>query len=232
LTLIKRLATRLIYRTDCTKTTWSFRLAVVAGSILLISLTKGFWIPAVGRSLVCNEAAGRADAILIENFDPDYLLFERAQALRQAGSTSRVFVPVEADFEGEPSRVKSGFIEVMTRVARLDPPEIIPIHEVEPISLNAAKQIRAVLTREHIRSVMVLTPGLRSRRSFLVYHAVLGEAGIDVSCVPVFGENTPKNWSGTWHGIQEVTEQLLKLQYYRFYVLPVYGWKHSRGERG
>jgi hypothetical protein len=204
------------------------RLAVVAGSIILVSVTKGFWMPAMGRSLVCTGPAGQADAILIENFDPDYLLFERAQALHQAGSTSRVFVPAAADFDGEPSKVKIGFIEVMTRVARLDPPEIIPIHEVEPISLNAAKQIRAVLTREHIRSVMVLSPGLRSRRSLLVYHAVLGRAGIDVSCVPVFGQNTPENWPGTWHGIQEVTEQLLKLQYYRFYVLPVYAWKQPR----
>jgi hypothetical protein len=227
LTLIKRQAAQR-YRTDGIKTRWSFRLAMVAGSIVLISLTKSFWIPGVGRSLVCTEPAGRADAILIENFDPDYLLFERAQALHQAGSTSRVFVPVEADFDGEPSRVKSGFVDVMARVARLDPPEIIPIHEVEPISLNAAKQIRAVLTREHIGSVMVLTPGLRSRRSLLVYHAVLGRAGIDVSCVPVFGRHTPENWPGTWHGIQEVTEQLLKLQFYRFYVLPVYAWEQPR----
>jgi hypothetical protein len=37
--------------------------------------------------------------------------------------------------------------------------------------------------------------------------------------VPVFGVNTPKNWTQTWHGIQGVTEQWLKLQYYRFYVL-------------
>ena len=208
------------------KTTWSFRLGVVACAIILISLTKGFWIPAIGRGLVCADQPGRADAILIENFDPDYQLFERAQALQQAGLASRVFVPAEA-IDGEPSRVATGFIEVMTRVARLDPPEIIPISEVEPISLNAARQIRAVLTRERIRSVMVLTPGLRSRRSSLVYRAVLGRDGIGVSCVPVFGLSTPKNWTMTWHGIQEVTEQFVKLQYYRFYVLPRYAASRS-----
>jgi hypothetical protein len=37
--------------------------------------------------------------------------------------------------------------------------------------------------------------------------------------VPVLGEKTAKNWTKTWHGIQDVTEQWLKLQYYRFYVL-------------
>jgi hypothetical protein len=28
------------------------------------------------------------------------------------------------------------------------------------------------------------------------------------------------NWAQSWHGIQGVSEQFLKLQYYRFYVLP------------
>ena len=218
------LVKRFTYRTECLRTTWAFRLAVLACLIVLMSLTKGVWIPEVGLSLVCTQQAGRADAILIENFDPDYLLFERAQALYQAGLASRVFVPVDAASEGEPSRVHSGFVEVMARVARLDPPEIIPIREVEPISLNAARQVLLVLRKEHIKSVLILTSGFRSRRSSLVYRAVLGPAGISVSCVPVFGLNTPENWPSTWHGIQDVTEQFLKLQYDRFYVLPVYAW--------
>ena len=98
-------------------------------------------------------------------------------------------------------------------------PEFIPIQEIEPISLNAAYQIRDFLTKVHLRSVIVVTDGFRSKRSALVYHAVLDPAGINVSCIPVFGQRTPKNWTETWHGIQEVAKQLLKLQYYRFYVL-------------
>ena len=113
----------------------------------------------------------------------------------------------------------------MARVARFESPIIIPIQEVEPISLNAARRIGAVLAREHVKTVMVLTviakPAVVSRiprRS--------GRAGINVSCVPVFGEKTLENWSSTWHGIQEVAEQFLELQYYRLYVLPAYasGW--------
>ena len=65
----------------------------------------------------------------------------------------------------------------------------------------------------------MVTPGFRSQRSSLVYQAVLAPAGIAVYCVPVFGQKTPANWTETWHGIQEVAEQFLKLQYYRFYVL-------------
>ena len=104
-------------------------------------------------------------------------------------------------------------------MARWQNVEILPIRIREPVSLNAAYQIRDFLTREHLRSVIVVTDGFHSKHSALVYHAVLDPAGIKVGCVPVFSERTPKNWTVTWHGIEKVTEQLLKLQYYRFYVL-------------
>jgi hypothetical protein len=169
---------------------------------------------------VCTEEIGPSDVILIENFDPDYLLFERAVALHKAGFAARVLVHTQASRDpARPNPVSQGIVEVMARVARLQDPEILPVWLREPISLNVVYQIRDFLTKEHLRSVIVVTPGFRSKRSALVYHAVLDPAGIKVYCIPVFGQRTPKNWMVTWHGIQEVTAQFLKLQYYRFYVL-------------
>jgi hypothetical protein len=165
-----------------------------------------------------------ADAIVIDNFDPNYLLFERAEALQRAGYARRVFVPVNTERDGTPSRVSSGIAEVMARVARLNPPELIPITETEPITLNAVKQIQRRLKAEEVRSVIVVASGLRSRRTELVYKSLLPST--TVLCVPVFGRHTPDTWSETWHGIQEVSEQFLKLLYYRAYVLPTYG-KHA-----
>ena len=52
---------------------------------------------AIGRSLVCDASLAPSDAILVENFDPDYLLFERARQLRRAGLAARVLVPVPTD---------------------------------------------------------------------------------------------------------------------------------------
>jgi uncharacterized SAM-binding protein YcdF (DUF218 family) len=163
-----------------------------------------------------------SDVILVENFDPHYLVFERAAALYKAGLAARVLVPTQAS--RDPARanaVSQGIAELMSQMARLQNPTILPIQIFEPISLNATYQIRDFLLKEHLRSVIVVTDGFRSKRSALVYHAVLGPAGIKVSCMPVFGEKTPKNWALTWHGIEQVTEQFLKLQYYRFYVLRI-----------
>jgi hypothetical protein len=172
---------------------------------------------------MCADEVGRSDVILVENFDPNYLVFERAAALEDAGLSTRVVVPTAAS-GNEPDSIDSvsrGIAELMTRLARVRNATIIPVHDKEPITLNAAYQIRDVLTRERLTSVIVVAPALRSRRSSLVYRAVLAPAGIQVHCVPVMGEHTPETWTATWHGIQDVIEQFIKLQYYRFYVLPL-----------
>ncbi len=80
----------------------------------------------------------------------------------------------------EPNDVALGIAEVMARIARVGAIEIVPIREVEPITLNAARDVQRFLEREHIRSVIVVTPLFRSRRSALVYGATLGRAGIAV----------------------------------------------------
>jgi hypothetical protein len=189
---------------------------------LLAVLTQALWVPVVGHALECQASVNTADAILVDNFEMNYLVFERAAEFRTRGIASRVLVPTQAATDpAQPNIIFAGIAHVMSRVARLESPELIPIREIEPISLNAAYQIRDFLLMNRLRSVIVVTPGFRSRRSALVYSHVLGNAGILTYCAPVFGEMTADTWNRSWHGVQQVAEQFLKLQYYRFYVLPL-----------
>jgi len=205
-----------------TRTTWRFRVGTLIVAILIAMMTRGLWTNQIGESLVCTDKPRPSDILLLENFDPNYLVFERAAELEKAGFASRALIPVEAsDDPAVPNPVSKGIAELMARQARLGPLEILPIHETEPISLTAAFQIRAHLTKQHIRSVIVVAPGFRSRRSSLVHRTVLGDTGMQVSCTPVFGRTTPESWMHTWHGIQDVTQEFFKLQSYRFYVIPV-----------
>jgi hypothetical protein len=193
-------------------------VALVVGAALL---TSRWWLLQIGRSLVCAEGAAPSDAMLVENYDPNYVLFERAAQLEQAGLAPTTFVPVESAPDGErPNPISQGVAELMARHARLRSWRSISIRHVEPISLNAATQIRGRLAAEGIDSLIVVAPGFRSRRSMLVYEATLGTAGTTLRCVPVFNRSTPERWTRTWHGVQEVVEEFLKLQYYRLYVLP------------
>ena len=202
------------------RTAWKVSLATVI-VIIVAALTSRFWTAEMARGLICAEEIAPSDALLVDNFDPNYLVFERAAALEKARVAPTTLVPVEASSDANVANpVSSGIAEVMIRQARLRAWRMIPIRQSEPISLNTALQIRTHLVAERITSVVVVVPGFRSRRSSLVYRATLGTAGVVVHCVPVFGRTSPENWIRTWHGIQEVVEEFLKLQYYRLYVLP------------
>jgi hypothetical protein len=209
----------LFYRKQVLKTTWKFRAAVILAFIILVVLPRAFWARQIGQSLECDERIVTSDALLLENFDIDYPVFAHAAALQKTGVAARAFVPVKAvQNPFGPDPVYRQFAEVMAHSAGLEKFEIIPMAAIEPISLNAAKQIADFLTKEGIKSVVVVTPRFRSRRSAMVYDAVFGPKGIRVGCAFVVDVEAG-NWESTWHGIQNVVEQFLKLQYYRFYVL-------------
>jgi hypothetical protein len=214
-------------RQESVKTTWKLRLALLVLMMLLVYgvyRTRMVWVLWVGQSLVCPETIGQSDLILVENFDPDYLVYERAAALYHAGFAARVLIPIQASpAPGQPDRgpyaMSKGLAELTSRLVRIDDPKLLPIQAIEPISLNAAYQLRDYLTQEHLKSVIVVTSIFRSMRSYLVYQAVLAPAGISVHCVPATGPGAPENWTTSWHDIEDMTEQFLKLLFYRFYVL-------------
>jgi|SRR5579872_4104531 len=212
-----------VYRAELTKTTWKLRIGVVVIILLVLRLTSGWWTAAIARSLICDANAVRSDAILIETFDFQYDLFERAADLRHGGLAARVLIPLPIDSATrEPKSITVAVVELMAERSRLGTFEIVPVREVEPITLNATRDVQRFFDREHIRSVIVVTSLLRSRRSSLVYADTLGRAGIDVRYQPGRSAVNVNDWTRSWHGIQDVLQQWLKLQYYRLYVLPVY----------
>jgi hypothetical protein len=216
------------YRTEHVRTTWTFRVGLAVLVVLAMWLTSGWWTAAIAQSLICDRNVAPSDAILIENFDPEYLLFERARQLRNAGLAPRVLVPVASDdANGDANNVARSIAELMATLSRVGRVEIIPVRQVEPISLNAARDVLRFSQREGIRSLIVVSPLFRSRRSTLIYSATLGKAGVTVRCDVVEGLRDASTWTGTWHGIQNAAEQWLKLQYYRFYVLPFRGQAQS-----
>ena len=174
----------------------------------------------IARSLTCAASRAPSDAILVENFESSYLVYERAAQLRREGLAARVLVQTLTDPEQEPDEVALGRLQVMATKAQIGAIEIITTRQREPITLNAVRDMQRFLERERIRSLIVVMPLFRSRRSALVYAATLGRSGIAVRCEPVQGSVGVNNWTQTWHGIQDTMEQWLKLQYYRLYVLP------------
>src|SRR5438128_9366744 len=107
------------YTKESIRTTWKLRVAALVVVILTGVLTRGFWVSQIGRSLVCVEDLAPSDVILVENFDPNYVLFERAAALERAGLAPTTIVPVEASSDPAVANpVSRGVAEVMARQAR------------------------------------------------------------------------------------------------------------------
>jgi hypothetical protein len=194
-------------------------LALCAVAALGI-LSRDSWLAALGRTLVCTEGPLRAEAIILDNFDNEYRLFARGAELQRTGLASRVVVPVTFPNEKDAAAAAREVANAFARLAGLLHWDLIPVDEREPISLNAAYEVRDFLLREHVTSVTLVSSGFRSRRSELIYRSVLSERGVTTECLPMFGSSTPETWTSTWHGIQDVGLQFLKLQYYRFWVLP------------
>jgi hypothetical protein len=212
---------QLIYRTTSYKTTWKLRLLMVVLPLALLMVTRGWWVPVLGWSLVCKSEIPRTDLILIDNLDPNYLLFEKAAGLIRQHGIGLVLVPVNASGQDpeKPNLVSREFSEVMIRVARLDPAKLLPVREVEPITLSVATQVADYLKGTNVRTVLILTSGFKSKRIHLIFSKVLSEMGIEAYCLPVWGTRRPENWAASWHGIQEVFLQLGKLAYYRLWIL-------------
>jgi hypothetical protein len=210
-----------VYRKEVWKSTWLTRLSALALVSGIVWASSSWWAPAVGRALVCTSDIRRSDAILIENMNPSYLLFERAADLQAGGYGSRVIALVQASSgEGDgPNLASASIAEVLARLAHVSTLEVLPIEEFEPITMNAATQVGVAFQRLGFHSAIVVAAGFRSRRTHLVYRKALEPLGIQVRCAPVWGTVRPGNWTETWHGIQEVGLQVAKLAYYRAWVL-------------
>jgi phenylpyruvate tautomerase PptA (4-oxalocrotonate tautomerase family) len=197
--------------------------AVALALLLLLAgvATRDYWSLQIGNSLVHPGHVQASDVLLVENLNIEYLLFERAERLRRQGMGRRIVVPVEVRREtDEPEALARRITELICEMARIQDAELVPVVIEEPISIGVARQLAEKFRAEGVESVIVVTSGFRSRRTYLIYDSVMSPLGIRVYCSPVFGvRDGPDKWTETWHGIQKVIEQFVKLQYYRWAVL-------------
>ena len=198
--------------------TW-LAIAVIVLVVGIVA-SREFWLRAIGNSLVYQASVGSSDAILIDNVEINYLLFERAQRLESQGLSTLVLVPVfRAGSSNQPGPVELGFVNVVCDLLRLNNCTTFAAPQREPISLNLAKRCAEELRARRIHSVILVTEGFRSRRAAEIYLNILKPLGITVYIQPVFGHRTPENWFRSPNGSQEVVLQFAKLWYYKLAVL-------------
>jgi len=211
----------LIRRKEVWATTWRCRIGIAALLAAVLIPTRAFWLTRLGRSLIHDDTPSVSDVVVVENYDQEYLLFEAASRLLRTGVSGRLIVPTSIFRDSTiPGAVYQGFSEVMLRVARIEHAEILPVSHQEPVTLTVARQVADKLQHQGVRSVIVVSSGFRSRRTFEVYRKVLAPLDIRLTCMAARCSRTPENWWHSNHGVQQVFLEIVKLYYYRLFVLP------------
>jgi uncharacterized SAM-binding protein YcdF (DUF218 family) len=91
---------------------------------------------------------------------------------------------------------------------------IIVTHIHNPVTLISAKGALDVLSRDGVKSALLVSPGFHLRRSFLVYQYLAVPLKIKIYPVPCFDAYSPDNWWNQDWGSRDFLAELEKLVFY------------------
>ena len=92
--------------------------------------------------------------------------------------------------------------------------KIIAVHIRHPVTLEEARVTLETLSKENIKSAILLSPGFHTRRSYLVYQYVGIPLQIEIFPSACFTEYQLNNWWVEEPGVRDFANELLKLGYY------------------
>ncbi len=91
---------------------------------------------------------------------------------------------------------------------------IIVTHIHEPITLTAARGALEAISKEGVRSVILLSPGFHTRRSYLIYQYLSNPFQIKIFPSACFKSYQLDHWWSQENGWRDFITEFLKLVYY------------------
>jgi hypothetical protein len=89
---------------------------------------------------------------------------------------------------------------------------VVNIHH--PITLTEARGVAETISKEDVKSAVLLSPGFHARRSYLVYQHACSPFQIKIFPSACFNSYPLDHWWSQEHGLRDFTTELLKLAYY------------------
>jgi len=172
---------------------------------------------------VDDRMEGAADIVVLEGVDQIKRdLVAKAAGMVSSGKARRMAIvltrkapgdTLSADLE-DPLSVVRKALDGLGQDETLCKIVWTPFHH--PATLTSAKAAIEVLAGERVKSVILVSPGFHTRRSYLVYQS-LGEP-LQILIYPhasFDGHNHGLDkWWTQWHGVHDFIEQSIKLVYY------------------
>jgi hypothetical protein len=92
--------------------------------------------------------------------------------------------------------------------------KVIVVHIGNPVTLKEAEAVLKVLSKDNIKSAILLSSGFHTRRSYLAYQYVGIPLQIKIFPSACFTNYQLNNWWVQEPGVRDFTVELLKLGYY------------------
>jgi hypothetical protein len=92
--------------------------------------------------------------------------------------------------------------------------KVLVVHIGHPVTLREAEQVLNALSKENIKSAILVSPGFHTRRSYLAYQHVGMPLQIKIFPSASFTNYQLNNWWSQESGFRDFTAELLKLGYY------------------
>ena len=168
-----------------------------------------------------NHMQGVADVVILEGTEFLYTgMVSKGMELLVAGKAKRMAIVLQGippnsmrfAFSGDyPSSVR----RELQNLGLKDSAFIIIVTPVrEPITLTSARDAMEALSRDGVKSAILVSPGFHMRRSFLVYRYLFAPLNVSLYPVAYFGEYQLADW---WHddiAVRDFIEELVKLLLY------------------
>ena len=91
---------------------------------------------------------------------------------------------------------------------------IIVTHIHHPITLTEARGAAEAISKENVKSAILLSPGFHTRRSYLVYQHACNPFQIKIFPFACINSYQLDHWWSQENGLRDFTEELVKLAYY------------------
>jgi len=92
--------------------------------------------------------------------------------------------------------------------------KIIVTHIHHPVTLTAARGVMEAISKEEVKSAILVSPGFHTRRSYLVYQHVSHPYQIKIFPSACFNSYQIDHWWSQKLGLRDFSMELLKLGYY------------------
>jgi len=190
---------------------------------LLIILIFSFRVPILMRAgqFMAPEGNSIADVVILEGSEfIDRGMVMSGMNLLSSGKVKRIIVvlhriaPSDRPFavnEDYPRLVKKEMEALGLKERDF---RIIVTQIYHPITLTAARGALEAISKEDVKSAILLSPGFHTRRSFLVYQHLCLPFRIKIFPSACFNSYQLDHWWSQEGGLRDFAEEFFKLAYY------------------